>query len=140
MKAYLNDLNTTSYRIVASATTTCIICVMLMVAMLFFGWTPGALQLKVLYAIGILLSVMMGIDVAQFGVKRWTDVNFQNARSAGGPTVTNADNVTQLAPGSKGKINGVEYEVSSGDIRKDLGLPPTPIPTSPPTLTVMKDD
>lgn len=37
-----------------------------------------------------------------------------------------------LVPGTVRVVGGVEFEVGSGDVRKDLGLPPTAAPESEP--------
>src|SRR5688500_12710418 len=90
----INSVNSTSFRIMASVVTTCIICIMLVAAILFFGWEPNAIQMMVLYAVGGGLRTMMGYDVVQFVGKRWTDIDFQKARNP--PGKVDVENVEQV--------------------------------------------
>ena len=48
IKAWVNDLNTTAFRIVVSVWIAAFVVVGLTIAMLFIGWQPSVLQLKVL--------------------------------------------------------------------------------------------
>ena len=51
-------------------------------AILFFGWQPNVLQLKVLSGIATSVLTMMGFDVVQFVGKRFSDAGYLAARSA----------------------------------------------------------
>lgn len=77
----INEINTTSYRIIMSVTTACVVVITLMAAMLFFNWEPTDKQKWVLMGIAGGLLTMMGYDVAQFIGKRWSDIDFAAAKN-----------------------------------------------------------
>lgn len=98
MKNWTMDLNTTNFRIVVSVLTTAVIALLLFVAVLFFGWEPTEKQMTVLYAVGGLLAVMQGLDVAQFIGKRFSDSGYRAAANAasspGNTAITRTGDVT----------------------------------------------
>jgi hypothetical protein len=65
VKAWMQDLSTTSFRIVVSIALAVVDSQALLIAM-FCGWNPQATQLKVLLGIGGGILTMMGFDVWQF--------------------------------------------------------------------------
>lgn len=82
IKAWVNDLNTTAFRIVVSVWIAAFVVVGLTTAMLFFGWQPTTLQLKVLNGVAASVLTMMGFDVLQFVGKRFSDAGYVAARNA----------------------------------------------------------
>ena len=82
IKDWVNDLNTTAFRIVVSVWIAAFVVVGLVTAMLFFGWQPSVLQLKVLSGIAASVLTMMGFDVVQFVGKRFSDAGYVAARNA----------------------------------------------------------
>lgn len=65
MKAWVQDLSTTSFRIVVSIALAVVDSQTLLIAMIR-GWEPTGPQLKVLLGIGGGILTMMGFDVWQF--------------------------------------------------------------------------
>lgn len=98
MKNWTADLNTTNFRIVVSVITTSVIALMLFTAVLFFAWEPTDKQMTVLYAVGGLLALMQGLDVAQFIGKRFSDSGYRAAANAasspGNTAITRSGDVT----------------------------------------------
>lgn len=82
IKDWVNDLNTTAFRIVVSVWIAAFVVVGLTTAMLFFGWQPSVLQLKVLSGVAASVLTMMGFDVLQFVGKRFSDAGYVAARNA----------------------------------------------------------
>lgn len=67
MKSWLQAwvADTTSFRIVASIALA-VIDSQVLIAAMFAGWEPTAMQLKVLIGIGAGILTMMGFDVLQY--------------------------------------------------------------------------
>jgi hypothetical protein len=85
MKAWLNDVNTTSLRIVVSIVLAATAILMILVAILLGGWEPSAMQLKVLTGIAAGVLTMMGFDVLQFVGKRFSDATYAAAKNPSQP-------------------------------------------------------
>lgn len=81
IKTWLNDINTTSLRIVVSIVLAATSILMILTAMLLKGWEPTAMQLKVLTGIGAGVLTMMGFDVLQFVGKRFSDATYAAAKN-----------------------------------------------------------
>lgn len=70
--SWINEVNTTSLRIIVSIGVAAIGMLMVLAAVLFFRWEPKDVQVKLLYALGTFLGVMMALDVTQFIGKRFS--------------------------------------------------------------------
>lgn len=101
IKSWVNDLNTTAFRIVASVWIAGLVILALVVAMLFFGWQPSALQLKVLTGIAGVVLTMMGFDVLQFIGKRFSDATYAAAKNPSQPVIVDTP-APVAAPASDG--------------------------------------
>jgi hypothetical protein len=85
IKAWVNDVNTTSLRIVSSLAIAVVAVPMVLLAMLWFRWEPTALQLKVLIGLAGFVLTMMGFDVLQFVGKRFSDATYAAAKNPSQP-------------------------------------------------------
>lgn len=93
---WINEVNTTSFRIIVSvglAGFTVIVC---LIGVTFINWLPTDPQITVLKGIGAGLLLMMGLDVAQFIGKRFSDAGYAAAKSTpavavGGPSTVQVD-------------------------------------------------
>lgn len=92
IKEYVDDLNTTAYRIVQSVWLTTFEIVLVTVAIIF-GWEPTRAALLVLGGIAVVLLTMQGFDVLQYLGKRWSDREFAIARN---PSAVQAENVERV--------------------------------------------
>lgn len=85
IKAWVNDVNTTSLRILVSIGLAVFLIIALTVAMLFFAWEPSAAQKWVLIGIAGGTLTMMGFDVIQFIGKRFSDATLAAAKNPSQP-------------------------------------------------------
>lgn len=85
MKAWVNDLNTTNFRIVVSIALASFLSVILTLGVTLLHWEPTAMQLKVLLGLGGGILTMMGFDVLQFVGKRFSDAGYQAAKNSALP-------------------------------------------------------
>ena len=118
--AWINDVNTTSLRIIVSTFGSAINITVVMVAMLFFRWEPTAMQLKILGGCAGVLLTMMGFDVLQFASKRFSDAGYQAAK-AGAQTGSSVV-VSATPPAPSVEVNAPE---SSPTVVKVEKLPDT---------------
>lgn len=81
IKAWVNDVNTTSLRIVVSIGVAAVLLILLTVGVLFFHFEPTGKQMQLLYAMGGLLALMMALDVSQFIGKRFSDAGYASAKN-----------------------------------------------------------
>lgn len=81
IKAWVNDVNSTSLRIIVSIGLAVFMIVALTIAMLFFGWEPSPAQKWVLLGIAGGILTMMGFDVIQFIGKRFSDATLAAAKN-----------------------------------------------------------
>jgi hypothetical protein len=79
--AWVNAVNTTSFRIVCSVVATVVGMLMILIAILFFKWEPSALQFKTLGGLSAVALTMMGFDVLQYVGKRFSDEKYVTARN-----------------------------------------------------------
>lgn len=92
MMDWLNALNTTNFRILVSVVFAAVWGTMILIAVMFFGWNPTDMQLKVLLGLMAGLLTMMGFDVIQFASKRFSDSGYAKAK--------NPPQTTQVSTGS----------------------------------------
>ena len=95
VKAWLNDFNTTSFRIFVSIILAVVQIVALNLAM-WLGWSPTPGQKWVLMGIGGGILTMMGFDVLQFWSKRTTDVGYATAKTS--PVTVEAPSTVAITP------------------------------------------
>ena len=104
MKAWVNDLNTTNFRIVVSIILASFLSLILTLGVTLLHWEPTAMQLKVLLGLGGGILTMMGFDVLQFVGKRFSDAGYQAAKNSSLPPpaqpVPQVNGDTQGAPSS----------------------------------------
>lgn len=81
LKQYVNDLNTTNYRIFDSVWLANFVVILTAIGVTILHWEPTAMQLKVLTGIGGGILTMMGFDVFQFWAKRSTDTALAAAKN-----------------------------------------------------------
>ena len=89
LKEWVNDVNTTNYRILDSVWLANFVVVLLTISVTFFHWEPSAMQLKIFTGIGAGILTMMGFDVLQFWGKRFSDAGYAAAKNPNQPVVTN---------------------------------------------------
>ncbi len=103
MKAWVNDLNTTNFRIVVSILLAVFVTMLLTIGVILVHWEPSAMQLKVLIGIAGGILTMQGFDVLQFVGKRFSDAGYAAAKNQTQPVTTavtsqengdNGDNAT----------------------------------------------
>lgn len=94
--SWINEVNTTSFRILASVFGAIINITAIQVALLM-GWAPTEIQLKVLIGEAGVLLTMMGFDVIQFASKRFSDKGLAAAK-AGTVNVEQAGTVVAAPP------------------------------------------
>lgn len=97
--SWINNVNTTSLRIVVSTICTGIGLLLVLVAIVFFKWEPTDMQLKVLGGMGVVALTVMGLDVTQFIGKRFSDAGYAAAKVTPPVNVEQA-NVVTAAPGA----------------------------------------
>jgi hypothetical protein len=104
LKAWVNDVNTTSLRIVTSLALAIVCVPTILGAILFLDWQPKSGQLLVLGYMAAFALTMMGFDVAQFVAKRFSDAGYASAKNPSTPspvTVEAPSTVTVDAAPSK---------------------------------------
>lgn len=95
IKAWVNDVNTTSLRIVTSLALAIVCVPAILGSILFLDWQPKAGQLSILGYLAAFVLTMMGFDVAQFVAKRFSDAGYASAKNPSAPSP-----VTVEAPSS----------------------------------------
>jgi hypothetical protein len=97
--AWVNTVNTTSLRIIASIGGAIFCISNVLLAMLWRNWIPDPMQYKVLIGIAGVLLTMMGFDVIQFIGKRFSAAQYVAAKSGAesGSSVL-VQSTTPLAP------------------------------------------
>jgi hypothetical protein len=85
VKEWVNDLNTTNFRIVVSIALASIGVVVCLLGVTVLGWEPTAKQLQVLEGLALVILTMMGFDVMQFWTKRSTDAGLAAAKNPSQP-------------------------------------------------------
>jgi len=115
IKNWLNDFNTTSYRIFISIHLA-VVQVFALDFALWRGWSPTDPQKFVLIGIAGGILTMMGFDVVQFWAKRSTDVGYAQAKSPNvnveAPSTVKVDsnvNMAQERPLGPGTMRGEAY-------------------------------
>ncbi len=101
IRLWVNDINTTSLRIIVSIALAAVMVLMLLVGVTIRNWYPTDMQLKVIYAAGGGLLMMMGFDVTQFAAKRFSDAAYVQAKQ--GPAAVSIEppsNVTVTQDGA----------------------------------------
>lgn len=88
IKAWVNDVNTTSLRIVTSLALAIVCVPAILGAILFLDWQPKSGQLLVLGYMAAFALTMMGFDVAQFVAKRFSDASYATAKNPAPSSVT----------------------------------------------------
>lgn len=97
---WIDNLNTTNYRIVVSVNIAAIASIVVLVGVTLLQWEPTKAQERVLIGLAVVLLTMMGIDVLQYLGKRHTDIDYQTAKQ---PKV-NVENVEKVDVKSGGKV------------------------------------
>lgn len=97
---WMNEVNTTSFRIVMSVVTTCLSILLVLVAIVFFDWQPKPVQITVLTGIAGVVLTMMGFDVIQYIGKRFSDRDLAAARQA--PSPVQVDQASLVTAGGDG--------------------------------------
>jgi hypothetical protein len=105
IKAWVNDVNTTSLRIVVSVGLAAIAVVIVLIGVTMMRWEPTPAQQRVLIGVAGVILTMMGFDVLQFVGKRFSDAEYQRAKQ--GPSPVNVEapstvSVSAAAPASDG--------------------------------------
>ncbi len=94
VKLWLNEVNTTSFRIVTSVVIAAAAVLMILAAVLFFHWEPSDKQVRVLEGLALVVLTMMGFDVASFIAKRFSDVSYAAAKTPSPPVTVQTGSVT----------------------------------------------
>lgn len=104
---WINTVNTTSFRIVASVTLAFLGALIILCAVVFAGWEPKDSQLTVLFYMGGGLFAMMGLDVTQFATKRFSHVDYVKAKKGPSPVTVEAPS-TVVAPTTEMRSVAIE--------------------------------
>jgi hypothetical protein len=88
IKAWVNDLNTTAFRIVVSVLIAAVGVLVVLFGITVKAWDPSAGQIKVLIGLAGTVLTMMGFDVLQFVGKRFSDSGYAAAKNPTQPVVT----------------------------------------------------
>jgi hypothetical protein len=83
IRSWINEVNTTNFRILTSVGIAALAIVFIMIGILWRNWMPTTGQVEVLKGVGIFLAVMMGLDVFQFASKRFSDHEYARAKASG---------------------------------------------------------
>lgn len=102
IKAWVNDVNTTSLRIVVSVFLAAVSIVMVLAAVLWKNWLPTAEQTRVLIGVAGVVLTMMGFDVLQFIGKRFSDATYAAAKNPSQPVSVDTPAVPVAASASDG--------------------------------------
>lgn len=126
MKTWVNDLNTTSFRITISVIMAAVLCTVVTGAVVILNWLPTSQQIMVLAGVATMILTMMGFDVLQYWGQRRTDVRYIEAKNSGPSPVS-------IAPPSEVTIannNGDTTTVSATkpDPEPEPVLPSQPLP------------
>jgi hypothetical protein len=131
--AWINSINTTSFRIVVSVVVAAVLLTLLTAAVVFVGFKPDDGQMRLLYAMGGLLGAMMSLDVLQFVGKRFSDAEYVSAKKGPSPvTVEAPSTVSVTAPIEAPRVAPVSEEVAASP----ASAPPVVLPPAllvPPT-------
>lgn len=82
IKSWINEVNTTSFRIIVSVVLAAIGVVGVLIALLLNNWLPTPEQMRVLEGVSIVVLTMMGFDVLQFVGKRFSDATYVAAKNS----------------------------------------------------------
>ena len=93
---WINSVNTTSFRIIASVCVACLGVLVILGAMILGGWEPKDSQLTVLLYVGGVVFGMMGLDVAQFATKRFTHSEYVAAKKGPSPITVEAPSTVEV--------------------------------------------
>lgn len=91
IKAWVNDINTTAFRIIASVLLACIGVVIVLLAIVWHNWFPTSEQVRVLAGLATVVLTMMGFDVLQFVGKRFSDTGYAAAKNPSAPSPVNVE-------------------------------------------------
>jgi hypothetical protein len=97
ISAWINSVNTTSLRIIASIGGAIFCTSNVLLAMLWKNWTPNPMQYKVLIGIAGVLLTMQGFDVIQFASKRFSDKDYAAAKNPTQPVKVDTPPVREEA-------------------------------------------
>lgn len=81
-----NSISTTNARILVSIGLAAFGVIAVLIGILFRNWLPTSEQITVLKGVGLFLCVMMGIDLAQFTSKRFSDSGYAAAKNPSSPS------------------------------------------------------
>lgn len=103
----INAINTTNVRTLASVCLAVFGVIAVLIGILWRNWLPTEQQITVLKGLGLFLGVMMGIDLAQFTSKRFSDSGYAAAKNpspvnVGGPSTVSVTATPVAAPASDG--------------------------------------
>lgn len=98
IKSWINDLNTTSFRIITSCIIAFSLSHIIVIAMVWRAYEPTKIHLTVFGGILGGLLTMMGFDVLQFASKRFSDSGYAAAKNP--PTQVIAPSSTVAVQGS----------------------------------------
>lgn len=103
IKSWVNDVNTTSLRIVTSLALAIVCVPAILGAILFLDWQPKSGQLLVLGYMAAFALTMMGFDVAQFVAKRFSDAGYASAKNptTPSPVTVEAPSTVTVEPAEK---------------------------------------
>lgn len=110
---WLNSVSTTSLRIVTTVALMAFCVIAVVTGIVFRNWLPTEQQITVLKWLGLFLSIALGLDVSQFGLKRFSDTGYAAAKNPATPSPVNVE-----APST--------VSVSSGPPAPMSPLPPLP--------------
>lgn len=102
IKSWINDVNTTSLRIIVSVFLAAVSIMLVLVAVLLRNWLPTAEQTKVLIGVAGVVLTMMGFDVLQFIGKRFSDATYAAAKNPSQPVSVDTPPVPVAASASDG--------------------------------------
>lgn len=81
IKAWVNDLNVTSFRILISCLIAASLSHIIVIAMVFYSYTPTPTHITVLTGLLFGLLTMMGFETISLLGKRWTDIDYTRAKN-----------------------------------------------------------
>lgn len=104
IKSWINDVNTTSLRIIVSVFLAAVSIMLVLVAVLLRNWLPTAEQTKVLIGVAGVVLTMMGFDVLQFASKRFSDATYAAAKNPSQPVSVDTPPVAASASDGVGAL------------------------------------
>lgn len=107
---WINTVNTTSFRIVASVCLAVIVALILIAALVFGGWEPKESQLTLLMYVGGGIFVMMGVDITQFITKRFTHSEYVAAKKGPSPVTVEAPSKVEVTSPPDSAVPAVQIE------------------------------